>query len=115
MNNTTKRTNKNNKFELSIGFEEDHIDAITHIIVLSSVVAGYFPCKFNKMRPIEDPDELFAYVKKRIKLFVKSSRPGGREAAIPLYNEKRSKVDKYIKLSNDNGEFSVSVQEIVTL
>lgn len=103
-----------NTFKLSIGFKKEHADAITLILMLSSAVAGYFPCKFNKKRPIEDSDELYAYIKKRIKTFVKSSRPGS-SSAIPLYNEKRRKVDKYIELFNDNGKFTVSVMELVTL
>ena len=116
----------NNKFELSIGFSKEQIDTIAQIAILSSAVSGYFPCKSNTKRPIGDAtarckhvslyllDELYAYIKKRIKSFVKSSR-SGRSSTIPLYNEKRGKVDKYIELFNDNGKFSVSVQELVTL
>lgn len=103
-----------NTFELSIGFSKEQTDTITHIVALSSAVSGYFPCKSNTKRPIEDPDELFAYIKKRIKSFGKSSR-SGRSSSIPLYNKNRSKVDRIIVLFNDNGKFSVSVQEIVTL
>ena len=104
----------NNAFKLNIGFAKEHSDTIAHIVILSSAVSGYFPCKSSMRLPIEEPDELFAYIKKRIKSFVKSSR-SGHLSTIPLYNRKRSKVDKYIELLNNNGKFSVSIQEIVTL
>jgi len=117
----------NNTFKLSIGFSKEQIDTIAQIVILSSAVSGYFPCKSSTKRPIGDAaiarykhvslyvlDEQYAYIKKRIKSFVKSSRPG-RSSGIPLYNEKRNKVDKFIKLFNDNGRFSVTVMELVTL